>query len=52
LLKEGYPPIVIDFDEKQLYYDYFQYYHNTGRADKMVKLINENIEREIKRYME
>lgn len=52
LLKEKYPPINIEAEEKARYYNCFKDYIATGEPDKMIEFITEKLTKQLNRYSE
>lgn len=51
LMKHGYPPINIKYSDRKKYYECFTSYHTKNDPVKMILLIADNVEAEIKRYI-
>ncbi len=52
LMKHGFPPINIKFSDRKRYYNCFTSYNINNDPEEMILLIAENVESEIKRYIE
>jgi len=51
LMKKGYHPINIKFKDRRRYYDCFADYFEHKTPDKMVKMVEEYLEEELKKYI-
>lgn len=52
LIRCGYPAINVKFADRKRYYDAFDSYYRSGRADEMIRLIGEYVGERIDRYLE
>ncbi len=51
LMKDGYPPINIKFEDREQYYNAFNDYHKTGTPDKMIELVKMRVESSLQNYL-
>lgn len=51
LMRNGYPPINIKFEDRERYYKCFESYHKTGEPTEMVKLVQDRVLDELKNYL-
>lgn len=51
LMREGYPPINIKFQDRGKYYDCFAGYHNQDNPDMLTNLIREYVKEELNKYI-
>ncbi|NLY44600.1 MAG: Fic family protein [Tissierella sp.] len=51
LMKEGYPPINIKFQDRKKYYDCFTDYHLKNDPSMLVNMVKKYIEEELERYI-
>ena len=52
LMKNGYPTINIKYSDRRRYYNCFTSYHTNNDPTDMIMLVAENVEAEIKRYID
>ena len=52
LIRSGYPAINVKFTDRKRYYDAFDAFYRDGRADDMVLLVAECVNRRLDRYLE
>ena len=52
LMKNGYPPINIKYSDRRRYYNCFTSYHTNNDPTDMIILVAENVETEIRRYID
>ncbi len=51
LMRNGYPPINIKFENRERYYKAFEDYRKTGKATLMTELIHDSVTEELESYL-